>query len=74
MYAVDTKTKTYTFRSRVRAEALATKVGTTVRYVVPVPRAARCVCGRPEDDHESFDCYRDDRIVRGTWQVRKYVE
>jgi hypothetical protein len=26
---------------------------------------ARCICGRPEDDHEAYDCYKDEALVSG---------
>lgn len=51
--------KTYTFgpAKRAQAQALADKTGGTV--VQTRPSTKRCVCGRPEDDHESYDCVRD---------------
>lgn len=64
-YSVTTPSgKTYTYNDRPRAEALAKKVGSTV-VVVGAPSPQRCVCGRMEDTHESYDCHRDYRLTGG---------
>lgn len=44
--------------NREKAYALAARLGVEVvtsAYAPPV----LCVCGRPEDDHEAYDCHRD---------------
>jgi hypothetical protein len=56
------KTYTYGPAKREQAEALAKKLGVEAIHVKPPQRQAtskRCVCGRPEDSHESYDCVKD---------------
>jgi hypothetical protein len=59
------KVYTYAERNAERAHALAAKLGVRVEY--GPARAAyetkTCVCGRPEDTHDGYDCLRDLRIA-----------
>jgi hypothetical protein len=60
--------KTYTYGPAKRAQAieLAKKFGVEIVEVPSTKSRTRrsysskiCVCGRPEDNHESYDCLRD---------------
>ena len=65
------KTYTYGDAKKEQAVALAEKLGVSAVYVAPKakpyksqnPWAATCVCGRPEDTHESYDCWIDHNLV-----------
>jgi hypothetical protein len=70
MYAVtNPKTgKTYTYGPAKKAQAisLAEKLGTRMFEVSNTPaRVEMCVCGRPADTHESYDCQRDWNLTGG---------
>lgn len=57
--------KTYTYGPAKRAQAieLAKKFGVEIVEAKSAPRRSYspkiCVCGRPEENHESYDCARD---------------
>jgi len=60
------KTYTYAHKNVEKAHALAEKLGVKVEYVVATPKRRHnplCVCGRPEDSHESYDCQKDYKIA-----------
>ena len=58
--------KTYTYGATRRADAyaLAKRLGVEVQ-VVTKTYSKTCVCGRPEDTHESYDCIRDYNLTGG---------
>jgi hypothetical protein len=54
--------KTYTYGSAKKAQAaeLAKKFGVEMVEVASKKYSPKiCVCGRPEENHESYDCVRD---------------
>lgn len=66
------KTYTYGEARKADAEALALKLGATlITYRKTTPRAPRqqfgklCICGRPEDNHEAYDCHKDYDLAGG---------
>ena len=67
------KTYTYGEARKADAEALALKLGApliTYRKTY-AKRPARqhfgklCICGRPEDNHEAYDCHKDYDLAGG---------
>jgi hypothetical protein len=69
------KKYTYSTARKADAEGLAKKLGVEVVEVIAVgslpnrrPKvytAKMCLCGRREDTHESYDCYKDDKLTNG---------
>jgi hypothetical protein len=73
------KTYTYSTAREADAHALAEKLGVKVEVVQasPTPRGKTyrktsgsfygktCICGRKEESHESYDCYKDYRLTHG---------
>jgi hypothetical protein len=59
------KVYNYSERNADKAHALAAKLGVKVEYTATksIYTMKKCVCGRPEDTHESYDCYRDYKIA-----------
>ncbi len=54
------KTYTYGPAKRAQAVALAKKFGVEIVEVPSRSYGSKiCVCGRPEETHESYDCARD---------------
>ena len=59
--------KTYTYSSSRKADAyaLAKRLGVEVQATAPKTYTKTCVCGRPEDTHESYDCHKDYKLTGG---------
>lgn len=62
--------KTYKYGQARKADAyaLAERLGVEVQVLAPTYRktyAKTCVCGRPEDTHEAYDCRRDYDLAGG---------
>lgn len=67
------KTYKYGAARKADAEALAKKLGVEVQVVQATYRKVyrkeypkTCICGRPEDTHEAYDCYKDYKL-QGGW-------
>jgi hypothetical protein len=57
------KTYTYGMAKKEQAYDLAKRLGVEVKVVQPVYRKT-CICGRPEESHESYDCYKDNKLTK----------
>jgi len=59
------KVYTYAERNAEKAHALAAKLGVRVEYgpSKTIHGMGTCVCGRPEDTHDGYDCHRDLRVA-----------
>jgi len=59
------KVYTYAERNAEKAHALAAKLGVKVEYgpSKTIYGMNTCICGRPEDDHDPYDCHRDYRMA-----------
>jgi hypothetical protein len=63
------KTYKYSTARKADAYALAERLGVEVQVVQATYRKTygkTCICGRPEDTHESYDCYKDYKL-QGGW-------
>lgn len=70
------KTYKYSTARKADAYALAGRLGVEVQVVQDTYRKPyrtygkvypkTCICGRPEDTHESYDCYKDYKL-QGGW-------
>ena len=59
--------KTYTYGATRKADAyaLAKRLGVEVQVKHRTTYGKTCVCGRPEDTHESYDCHKDYQLTGG---------
>lgn len=58
------KSYTYGPGKAAQAHALAQKTGGKVQVIGQRPSKV-CICGRPEEDHDPYDCHRDYRLTGG---------